>query len=125
MFCISINNHTIRKVLLIYFFLSKFVRCIFLSTFTALFEPKVRKMLKRHIRILSMIIVISSFVMATITSCGGSRSSCLYNASSYQKKSKSKRGPTAIYKPKPYKHQQSMRKKWIINDRRRSILGHK
>ncbi len=80
----------------------------------------ISKLLKGvHYLFLAAIIAIpASFIFS---SCSGSRDSCYYSASRYQKKTK-RDGSNLHYRPKSFKHESPVRKKWIIDTKRRPII---
>ncbi len=105
-----------------------FVRYFFFGTFTA--SNKIRgKMLRKLFTALlklTLTLIIVSLFSITISSCGGgSQYGCYNDLSKYQKKSKRKDASNLVSNPKPYKHSASMRKKWVINNSRKPILGHR
>lgn len=57
-----------------------------------------------------------------LSSCSGSKGNCNYDASRYRIKSK-RSGSKVNSRPGTFKHNTPVRKKWIIDNRRKPVLG--
>ena len=73
-----------------------------------------------------LLIVVAAFTLSiTVSSCGASSRAGCYDVAKYQKKSRKTKGDVKAYNPSKYSQNSPLEKNWIINNKRKTLLGHK